>query len=103
MPSREELDRLWENPENWHGIGCYACRADPRVIVPKRVKWAGWTVNFAHRLAWPAIALSVVIALGPLLLLLAFGVPTLAQALVAVAISIALLCALSTWESGRTR
>lgn len=49
---------------------------DPRIVVPRRIRWAGWTLNFAHRAAW--------------LVLLT-------------AASVALLVALSAWEAFRPR
>jgi hypothetical protein len=48
---RGTLDRLWADLKNWKG-GIYSCKDDPRVVVPKRVRWAGWTVNFAHSRTW---------------------------------------------------
>ena len=30
----------------------YVCKDDPRLIVPKRPKWGGWTLNFAHASVW---------------------------------------------------
>ena len=44
--TREELEACWKDPQNrkW---GVYYCKADPRVIVPKRLKGLGWTIKFA--------------------------------------------------------
>ena len=66
--TRDELDLLWGDPDNW-GI-VYRCAEDPRVIVPRRRRWMGWTLNFAHRLAWPVFMLCVAVAVGPVLVLL---------------------------------
>jgi len=44
-------DAHWNDPTNWKW-GLYVCKADPRVIVPKKPKWAGRTLNFAHRKAF---------------------------------------------------
>ena len=41
----------WQNDENWGGPKwgeVYFSKNDPRIIVPKRIKWMGWTVNLAH-------------------------------------------------------
>ena len=37
----------WARPENWHGglLGIYASARDTRLIVPKRRRWMGWTIN----------------------------------------------------------
>lgn len=37
------------DPANFRfGRMFYACKADPYVILPKEIKWLGWTVNMAH-------------------------------------------------------
>ena len=64
--TREELDRLWARPENWSSV--YRCEEDPRVIVPRRRQWMGWTINFAHRLAWPVMIALVGVPLGIVLI-----------------------------------
>jgi len=46
------LEKLWNDPANWHAHYIYYCKADPRYVVPKRNRWAGWTMNFAHGAAW---------------------------------------------------
>jgi hypothetical protein len=51
----EILEALWRSPENWKWGGIYFCKEDPRVIVPKRQKWMGWTINFARPSAWPTL------------------------------------------------
>ena len=41
----------WLKSENWGGPKwgeVYFSKNDPRIIVPKRIKWMGWTVNLAH-------------------------------------------------------
>ena len=68
------LDKLWTDPNNWRGCTVYICKDDPRLIVPKRPKWGGWTLNFAHLSVWLlllSVLLSVLIPtvfflLGPL-------------------------------------
>jgi uncharacterized membrane protein len=54
--TREEIDNLWKDPRNrrW---GLYYCKEDPRVIVPKSIKWMGWTVNAARPSAIPVVLL----------------------------------------------
>lgn len=72
----DELRKLWEDERNWgHGSwGCYFCKADPRLIIPKR-RLPGGTFNMAHRLAVPLLTLILVllillVLLGPLLALI---------------------------------
>ena len=62
--TREELEACWKDPRNrkW---GFYYCKADPRVIVPKRFKWMGWTINAARPSAIPVVLLGVAIVTIP--------------------------------------
>ena len=96
-----EIERIWSNPSNWSLV--YRCAQDPRVIVPRRRRWMGWTINFAHPLAWSVMILSFLVAVGPVLLLLFLRMLTPALLLVTVAASIAALVALSHWEASRSR
>jgi uncharacterized membrane protein len=50
----EQVQAYWKDPHNrkW---GFYYCKADPRVIVPRRFKWMGWTVNAARPSAIPVL------------------------------------------------
>lgn len=41
----------------WHLF--YFCKADRRVIVPKRPKWMGRTLNFAHPMAYVVLFVTV--------------------------------------------
>jgi len=46
----------------------YVCEADRRVIVPKKPKWLGRTLNFAHPLAFLVLLLTVLAVAFPLIL-----------------------------------
>ncbi len=52
--SKEEIQRLRKDPKNikW---GAYSCPEDPYLVVPKGIKWMGWTFNFAHPKAGIAV------------------------------------------------
>ena len=78
------LDRLWRDPGHWQGLGRYYCKHDPRVIVPKRIKGFGWTINFANSWAWPTIIIMILSAC-PLIYLKVYHAPV-----TAVVVSIAL-------------
>ena len=53
----EANQREWADPANW-SWGVYNSPHDTRVWVPKRPKWMGMTLNFAHRAAvWWLVAL----------------------------------------------
>ena len=57
----DNSDRLWLNPKHWKWHFFYVCHQDPRIVVPERHKWMGWTFNFGHRSAFLLLA---VLALG---------------------------------------
>jgi hypothetical protein len=58
------LEKLWSDPANWRALYFYYCKDDPRYLVPKRNKWAGWTVNFAHPAAWIRMVLGMGVTLA---------------------------------------
>ena len=98
-----ELERLWGDPSHWSPPGIYRCVEDPRLIVPKRRRWAGWTLNFAHRGAWLVLLGSVVVAAGPTVALVLLGRPAPGVVLIVLCVSILVIIAVSTWESERKR
>lgn len=49
-------EESWSNAANWRCYGNFYCsKTDSRLFVPKRVKWMGWTINFFHPWAFPAV------------------------------------------------
>jgi hypothetical protein len=100
--TKEELIQLWQDPQHWRG-GLYRCAADPRVIVPTSIPTGGWTVNFAHRqqAVW-AILLSIVVAVGPVMLLVLTGIHNLRWIWAAMTFSLTALIMGSYYLSGRT-
>jgi len=57
--TKEELEKLWADKNNWRWGCIYYCKDDPRLVVPKPIKWTGWTVNFAY--PWRAIGFIIFI------------------------------------------
>jgi len=98
-----ELEQLWHDPRHWTAGIIYHCDADPRVIVPKRWRWGGWTLNFAHRSAWLVLFGALAIAVGPTLIVVAMGHASAMTVLAAVALSIVVLCFGAAWGSERRR
>jgi uncharacterized membrane protein len=47
-----DFDPMIDDPENYRLVIFYFNRKDKRVIVPKRNRMLGWTVNFAHPYAY---------------------------------------------------
>lgn len=99
--TQEEIEGFWNDPHNrkW---GVYYCKADPRVIVPKRRKWMGWTLNFARPTAIPVLSGMIALILIPVLIAIACGGGTAAIFLTEVA-SILVVCLLSAFLSSTKR
>src|ERR1017187_6343565 len=51
----DEIEACWKDPHSYK-CGVYYSKTDPRVIVPRRFKWMGWTINFA-RPSWIPVLL----------------------------------------------
>jgi hypothetical protein len=99
--TREEIEALWKDPSNYKW-GVYYCKADPRVIVPKRWKWMGWTINAARPGAIPVVLLLVALCLAiPLFIVKAKGGGT-GVLFAAEAAGITVLCLISSYLSSRT-
>ena len=99
--TREELDRIWASPGNWSIV--YRCAEDPRIIVPRRQRWMGWTINFAHPQAWLVVFLTVAMAMGPFLVLLIIGIVLVPILILALVVPVVFLVAVSHWEASRSR
>lgn len=98
--TKEELNALWRDPRNYKW-GVYYCKADPRIVVPKRYKWMGWTVNFARPNAIPVTILLIAIILVPAVLVEQAKAPR-STVYLTLALSIAVLCLLCVYLSSRT-
>ncbi|SRR5260221_14757241 len=59
------FDQFHINPDNWKLGFIYFCKDDPRIIVPKRIRGFGWTLNFGRPLAIPLVLLVLGIAAAP--------------------------------------
>jgi hypothetical protein len=82
---RGTLERLWRDPDNWRGLS-YVCEEDPRVVVPKRSRIMGWTINWAHSRAVMQVFLGVVVIVVILGLAAATRSPLLELAAVVIVI-----------------
>jgi hypothetical protein len=99
--TREEMETCRKDPRNrkW---GFYYCKADPRVIVPKGLKWMGWTVNAARPSAIPALLLLIALFVVPVQVVSAMGAGDGIKLITGVA-SITVLCLVCAYLSSRTR
>ena len=104
--NREDLNRLWADDRNWTRWGLYNCSQDPRLIVPKRITWTGWTANTAHGFSIKALALFACIlalALTPLALVIAQERPTWPAVVIAVVVSLGLISAVCHFFASKTK
>ena len=59
-------EKYWSKRENWKWW-CYTCPDDPRIIVSKRPRWAGYTLNIAHKRAIPVFTALVLFIMIPVI------------------------------------
>ncbi len=98
---REQIEKLWRDKGNWTGGVIYHCREDPRVIVPRRWRWGGWTLNFSHPRVGIVGLAAFGLVLGPGLLTL-YWFNDYRAALVVMVLSIVAVVAWAHFESSRT-
>jgi len=53
--SQQTLKEWHDDPSNWKLGVFYYNKKDRRLFPPKRIKWTGWTVNFANPVSISAI------------------------------------------------
>ncbi len=98
---REQIEELWRDKGNWTLGVIYHCREDPRVIVPRRWRWSGWTLNFSRPSAGLVGLAAVCLAVGPALLTV-YWFNDRTATLVVMGLSIVALAAWAHMESSRT-
>ncbi|MSQ78741.1 MAG: hypothetical protein EXR21_03560 [Flavobacteriaceae bacterium] len=62
-PTIEEYENWHNDPNNWKWKIFYFNKNDKRVFPPKRIKYLGWTVNFANPISIISL-IALVIAIG---------------------------------------
>ena len=66
MTQKEINESEWRDPRNWQvgWLGVYYARRDTRIFVPKRNRWLGFTLNFAHPQAVLVSILLLIVVVG---------------------------------------
>ncbi len=91
--SREEILKFRQDRTNYiYGGTVYACKSDPYVILPKKIKWMGWTINMGHHDALATLMLIILWTTIPVLLVI-FLFQNVLAIFIAVVIDTILLCA----------
>jgi Family of unknown function (DUF5808) len=102
--NRPSPETLWADPANWRAGLIYVCEDDPRLIVPKRLRWSGYTLNFAHSTAGLTLVGMLAALLAPFMLLLFLQPP---EVFIAVGVSffvvVAVLALICHREANSTR
>jgi hypothetical protein len=90
----QRIDPFHSDPANWKLGIFYFCRADSRIIVPKRIRGLGWTLNLARPLAVPFLVflMGLIVAAGELARYLGAGPDLRITIKVVVAIALVALC-----------
>ena len=102
--TQEELNAFLQDSRNWRAGVLYMCEDDPRIIVPNRIRWTGFTMNFAHGAAFPALLGILVALFAPFLLVLVLPLPQAFYALsAAFTVTVVVLAAVCHWEATRAR
>tara|TARA_R110000868_G_scaffold14457_2_gene67338 strand:+ start:5821 stop:6051 length:231 start_codon:yes stop_codon:yes gene_type:complete len=63
-PTKETLNKWHKDPNNWKLGVFYYNKEDKRILPPKRMAWAGWTVNFANTVSVAIFILTIIIIIG---------------------------------------
>jgi uncharacterized membrane protein len=86
----------WDKESNWRLGSLYVCKEDPRLVVAKKRRWAGWTFNFAHTGSYLLTAYVLAVALAPSLYVISIGsrgrVPHAVALSVVLALAVVLPC-----------
>ena len=99
----EQIDALWKTPSNWTAGLFYHCKEDPRLIVYKRQKWQGWTVNFSRPMAIPLTLIIIAAVLAPIKLLSILEIYSKQKFYITVLVEIIALSAFCFWMSNPKR
>jgi len=97
----DEIEACWKDPHSYK-CGVYYCKTDPRVIVPRRFKWMGWTINFARPGAIPVLLGIIALLIVPSAIVRASGGGTAIVSITGVA-SILAVVLLSAYLSSTKR
>ncbi|HEY3901886.1 MAG TPA: DUF5808 domain-containing protein [Chthoniobacter sp.] len=87
------LDQFHSDPANWKLGFIYFCRADPRILVPKRIRGLGWTINLARPMAIPCVILVIGAVWGALEFIRFLGVSAESRFLVKLLLAFGIIAA----------
>jgi hypothetical protein len=105
MPSQQSNDytELWKDPDNWRLYIFYVCIKDPRIVVPKRFRVTGWTMNFAHWQSYLLLLAILAVVIVPIMLVEITGLDAVSWLRPATIIISVLAAFALTWWGVRKR
>jgi uncharacterized membrane protein len=62
-PTKETKDAWHDDPKNWKLGVFYYNPLDKRILPPKRIRWTGWTVNFANPYSYLTLIGIIIVAM----------------------------------------
>ncbi len=62
-PTKETLNKWHKDSNNWKFGYIYYNKDDKRIFPPKRIKWMGWTVNFANTKSVIVFLIAIIVLL----------------------------------------
>jgi len=93
----------YQNPDCWHAFFFYSNRKDPRLIVPKRFRKLGWTMNFARPMAIPLLLIIIGVVLAPIKIISLLGIGSKQNYVITVLFEIIALSVFCSWMSNPKR
>lgn len=66
---RKRKGKIVVEQDRWIGGIFYFNPDDPRIFVPKKIKWLGWTLNFAHPVSIVIVGIILIIIASNILFL----------------------------------
>jgi hypothetical protein len=90
-------DQMHADPANWKWGIFYFCRQDPRIIVPKRIRGLGWTINFARPAALLCLAVMILFVYGTLALARLAGASHDTQLMIKVLLALGIMASAIAW------
>jgi uncharacterized membrane protein len=86
-------EKYWSENANWKYFCFYICKDDPRLAVPKKPKWMGYTLNFAHPKAYLLLIATIFVYAIPIVMFMGYyGRNYITLLIILVVITMGVMC-----------